>query len=76
MSNYLYCGRCDKYTATQDLYGNQATACLNCGRWAPDIRYCAGCIAQFFAIEEVDGYHSLECKQLADGAWHADLIGG
>ena len=76
MSKYLYCGRCDKYTATQDLYGNQATACLNCGRWAPEIRYCPGCYIEFPVVEEVDGYHSLECKQLSEGSAWADLMEG
>ena len=76
MSNYLYCERCDKYTPTQTIYGDPNEYCLNCARWAPEIRYCPGCIAQFFAIEGVDGYHSLECKQLAEGAAWADSMEG
>ena len=40
---YLYCGRCDMFTPTEDIYGNERTTCGNCGRWAPQVDRCPTC---------------------------------
>ena len=77
MSTNYYCGKCDIYRSPGgSFYGRHEDLCPNCLNPMYLITDCWGCDIEFPAIEEHDGYHSLECKQLAEESWHADLIGG
>ena len=77
MSTNYYCGKCDIYRSPGgSFYGRNEDLCPNCLNPMYLVTDCFGCDIEFPAIEEVDGYHSLECKQLAEESWHADLIGG
>ena len=72
----LYCGKFDAWTQAEDIYGNETTLCRICWNWAPVTTQCVGCDTLFSVVEEVDGYHSLECKQLSEGSAWADMMEG
>lgn len=60
---YLYCGRCDYYTPTEDIFGNQATGCLNCGRTAEPVETCRNCQNEIVPLEWMeDRYGTKFCS--------------
>ena len=76
MSDY-HCGKCDIYRSPGgSFYGKNEDLCPNCLRPLVLVDRCLGCDIEYPTVEGVDGYHSAECKELADGAWLADSLEG